>query len=375
MVRLYAEDYDKIREEEAAKRNRANGPDADAARIKLVPFDAIAVGTHRPYLVKRLIPRIGLTVIWGPPKSGKSFWTFDLAMHVALGWPYRDRRVHQGPVVYCAFEGQSGINGRVEAFRLRHLAENAEGVPFYLQPLILDLVKDCRELVAAIRVTLGDTPPTVVVLDTLNRSLRGSENSDEDMSAYISAADAIREEFDCAVIIVHHCGVDGTRPRGHTSLTGAVDAQLAVKRNTEGNISVTVEWMKDGEGEGDIIASRLEQAEIGTDEDGDPITSCIVVPAEVSNISRQGRVTGAAKIALELLHRAVIDAGEKPPASNHIKPDISAVRLTLWRSYCYEGTIATSDKLDTKLKAFNRSCQKLQSLGAIGVWGEWVWPI
>jgi hypothetical protein len=28
----------------------------------------------------------------------------------------------------------------------------------------------------------------------------------------------IRNAFGCAVIVVHHCGIDATRPRGHTSL-------------------------------------------------------------------------------------------------------------------------------------------------------------
>ena len=27
------------------------------------------------------------------------------------------------------------------------------------------------------------------------------------------------------VIVVHHCGISGDRPRGHTSLTGAVEFQ------------------------------------------------------------------------------------------------------------------------------------------------------
>jgi hypothetical protein len=295
--------------EQAAR--KANGPDAQPApierpsRIKLVPFDSITVGTDRPYLVKGLIPRIGLTVIWGPPKSGKSFWTFDLAMHVALGWQYRDRRVHQGPVVYCAFEGQSGIKGRVEAFRLRYLAEQAEGVPFFLQPVIIDLVKDCRALITAISSDLGELKPAAVVLDTLNRSLAGSESSDEDMSAYIKAADAIRETFNCAVLIVHHCGVNETRPRGHTSLTGAVDAQLAVKRDIDGNISVTVEWMKDGE-EGDTVGSRLEQVEVGTDEDGETITSCVVVPTEPPAASepRAKKLSANANTMLNMLDAA-----------------------------------------------------------------------
>ena len=152
--------------------------------------------------------------------------------------------------------------------------------PFYLQPVTLDLIRDHTALIAAIHAKLGDQRPVAVALDTLNRSLRGSESRDEDMAAYIKAADAIREAFNCAVIIVHHCGVDGTRPRGHTALTGAADAQLAVKRDGSDRVIVTVEWMKDGP-EGDTIASKLEPAEVGADEDGETITSCIVVPAEV----------------------------------------------------------------------------------------------
>jgi len=108
------------------------------------------------------------------------------------------------------------------------------------------------------------------------------------MAAYINAADAIRKAFACAVLIVHHCGVNETRPRGHTSLTGAADAQLAVKRDPAGTITVSVEWMKDGSGEGDIVASRLEAVEVGQDEDGEAVTSCVIVPAEAPSVSPRG---------------------------------------------------------------------------------------
>ena len=77
-------------------------------RFNLIPFDQVTVGTERLYLVKGLIPRTGLVVAWGPPKCGKSFWTFDLVMHIALGWDYRGRRVQQGPIVYLALEGGKG---------------------------------------------------------------------------------------------------------------------------------------------------------------------------------------------------------------------------------------------------------------------------
>jgi AAA domain len=239
------------------------------------------------YLVKGIIPRDGLIVAWGPPKCGKSFWIFDLAMHVALGWQYRDRRVQQGSVVYCAFEGQTGIQARVEAFRQTFPIETDQPVPFYLQPVTLDLVAQQAELIAAIKRQGEGIAPSLVVLDTLNRSLRGSENDAKDMAAYIAAADAIREAFNCAVVIVHHCGVDGTRPRGSTALSGAVDAQLAVKRDASDAIIVEVEFQKDGPA-GDIIASRLEVVEVGKDEDGEIISSCVIRPTEVSTPAADG---------------------------------------------------------------------------------------
>ncbi len=63
-------------------------------RFKLVPFNEVQITTERNYLVKGLIPREGLTVLWGPPKCGKSFLAFDMVMCVALGREYRGRHVH-----------------------------------------------------------------------------------------------------------------------------------------------------------------------------------------------------------------------------------------------------------------------------------------
>jgi hypothetical protein len=301
-------------------------------RVRLIAFNDIKLGKQRRYVVKGLIPRVGLTVVWGPPKSGKSFWTFDLVMHVALGWEYRGRRVSPGPVIYCAFEGQTGLEARVEAYRQRHLTEPVNDLPFYLQPATLDLIAEHHGLISVIQKRIGGTPPVVVVLDTLNRSLRGSESSDEDMGAYVKAADAIREEFNCAVIIVHHCGVEGTRPRGHTSLTGAVDAQLSVKRDAAGNIIVEIEWMKDGP-EGEIICSKLEAFDVGLDEDGEPITSCVIVPVEGDGArsTQTKRLSGRQKLAMDCLTDLTIDGAPAKPEWG-LPAGILTVLVSAWRT-------------------------------------------
>src|ERR1700732_582923 len=109
----------KVRAARGKAEKEVNGIDAAAQgrRFELIPFDKIAFDTAAAYLVKWIVPRVGLCVFWGPPKCGKSFLVFDLLMHVALGWKYRDRRVQQGAVVYCAFEGQAGPRNRGGAFR------------------------------------------------------------------------------------------------------------------------------------------------------------------------------------------------------------------------------------------------------------------
>lgn len=75
------------------------------------------------------------------------------------------------------------------------------------------------------------------MIDTLNGAMIGDENSSADMAKFIAAADAIKTAFGCAVILVHHCGIAGTRPRGHTSLSGADDCQIAISRNEGGLVT------------------------------------------------------------------------------------------------------------------------------------------
>ncbi len=245
-------------------------------RFNLVRFDQIQLPTDPAYLVKGLIPREGLCIAWGPPKCGKSFWIYDVTMHIACGWEYRGRKVSPGPVVYVACEGERGLGARTEAYRQHKGTTDAD---FYLVTTRLDLIAEHETLIADIAAQVER--PVAVVIDTLNRSIRGSESRDEDMGDYLKAADAIREAFACTVIIIHHCGIEGSRPRGHTSLTGACDAQIAVKKGHDGTVTCTVEYMKDGP-EGDEINSKLEPVEVGTDDDGDAITSCVVVEAEPS---------------------------------------------------------------------------------------------
>jgi hypothetical protein len=360
-------------EEKIAQQEAAGAP-----RFKLVRFKDITVSTTAAYLVRHIIPRVGLVVIWGPPKCGKSFWTLDTVMHIALGWEYRGHRVRQGTVVYVACEGAEGLGARVEAFRRHKLAGDESDVPFHLVTTRLDLVADCEQLIADIRAQLGGEQPAVITIDTLNRSIPGDESSGLDMSAYVKAADAVREAFNCAVVIIHHCGIDDKRPRGHTSLTGAADTQIAIRQSEDGIVTSVVEWMKDGAG-GAETSSRLEVVHLGLDENGDPINSCIIAATdEQAGAPKRGekkKLTNPQKIALDELQKAIDRAGETPPACTHIPASARAIKEELWRQHCYSARISKSKEPDAIRKAFERAAESLQALQVVGVWEKWVWIV
>ena len=83
-------------------------------------------------------------------------------------------------------------------------------------------------------------------------------------------------------------------------LTGAADARLAVTRDAAKNILVDVEFMKDGDA-GETIVSMLESLEVGFDEDGEPITSCVVVASQAADIERKTKLTKNDSTYLEMV--------------------------------------------------------------------------
>lgn len=354
---------------------------ATGIRFKLTPFDEIKTQPTGRYLVKGLFPSESMIVVWGPPKCGKSFWTFDVAMHIASAQDdYRGMKVRPGAVVYIAAEGASGFLGRAQAWRDKHLNEETTGVPFYLLPMRMDLDKEHAKLIADIGAQLPpDISPALVVVDTLNRTFAGSESSDDDMTKYIKAADAIKATFQCSVAIVHHCGHETTRPRGHTSLTGATDCQIKITKDKDtGVVTAEVEWMKDG-AEGLKNYSRLKVVNIGEDEDGDEVTTCVIEAVEDDrpSVAKGKKLSPNEKIARAALCAAVDEMGQIPATNTHIPAHIKAVSWDTWKDYF--GRKFVADKPNVKGSSarmgFERSANGLIEKRHIGKWGDWMWVI
>jgi len=341
------------------------GANGRGPRFALTAFTQINSASTAEYLVKDMVPMSGLVLTYGAPKCGKSFWTFDLAMHVARGVNYRAKRVRGGPVVYLAAEGGHGFTKRVEAYRREHDCDHAD---FYLCIVRPDLAADAPAIIADVRTQLGDKTPVMIVVDTVNRTLVGSENKPDDMARYLRAAATLQDAFNCCVVLVHHCGVEQGRPRGHTSLTAAADVQIAIERDVADNIVATVELMKDGLS-GEQIVSKLKPVVVGTDPDGDEITSCVIEPVNDAPVKKTRQWSTQIELARRALAHVIAEQGEQNPI---IPAGLRGVPVGDWRHECYRRGIGGEEK-DAKRKAFGRAKEKLAVCGVIGERDDIVW--
>lgn len=209
------------------------------------------------------IPEIGLTVLAGSPKVGKTLLASQFALCVGAIGPedarpdFLGRSVRGGPVLVIVEEGSiAGIS-----WRLRHQAE-ALGVldaaldVGHRQRIRLD---DARS-VKLLRAKVDQLRPTLVVVDPLNRLHGADENRPTQMTPVMDALAGIAYDYRCAVLAIHHLakpsaersGPIWDRFRGATSIRSGTDANLALDGN--GSIVQLVGEFRDAE----PIAEYLE---------------------------------------------------------------------------------------------------------------------
>jgi phage/plasmid primase-like uncharacterized protein len=246
-------------------------------RFRLLSTDDLAALPPLRWRIRDVLPESGMAAVFGPSGSGKSFLVIDMALAIASGSAWFGHRVKASPVTYCALEGEAGIAGRVAAYQERHGTPSGR-VRYLVQRFNLLAPLDVADLAAAIR--HEGSNGGVVILDTLNRAAPGAdENDSKDMGAIITAAKELQTEVGGLVVLVHHVGKDKSRGlRGHSSLHAALDAAIEVDR-VDDRREWTVHKSKDGE-DGVAHPFRLEVVDIGTDDDGEPLTSCVVFPSE-----------------------------------------------------------------------------------------------
>lgn len=243
-------------------------------RFPVIPAADFVLLPPPRYLIRGLIPEAEVVVLFGDSGSGKSFFALDMAMAMARGQDWRQRRTRQGRVVYIAAEGAGGMRNRLKAYAEKNSLD-LSALPFGLikaapNMLLKDDALDLARSIAA------DGPAMLVIVDTWAQVTPGAnENAGEDMGKALTHCKGIHRATGATVLLIHHSGKDASKgARGWSGLRAAADAELEVIRTPSGRL-VRVSKQKDGE-DGEVLGFELDVVNVGLDDEGEIVTSCVV---------------------------------------------------------------------------------------------------
>ena len=208
----------------------------DGPPLDLLTADDIlaAIWPEPVWAVPGILP-IGLAILAGKPKVGKSWLALQIAHAVAAGGYALGEQVQAGPVLYLALEDPPRrLKERMAAQRWRL------GLPAEFMPLgqFTDQVGDLRngggEKLAR---QIKHRGYRLVVIDTLSRSVYGDQNDAEKMTAGLTPIQEMAHHSNCCVLMIDHhhklCGHDldaVTDILGSTAKGAMADTALGLYR-------------------------------------------------------------------------------------------------------------------------------------------------
>lgn len=344
---------------------------------------------RREMLVKGLFGAGELSVTYGAPKTGKSFLLTSCALAIACGDPdwfgYRIKR--PGLVIYCIMEGAGGFPNRLAAWsehtgrtvpnsfayvpvRLRFLAPEGGKTPIGRRRAAAEDIVRLQRLVGEVEAQAGQ-PCVLLVVDTVARAMTGrDENSAQDMGEFVDACGELQNlPSRPHVALVHHENKGGGM-RGSTAAIGGGDVILHVTRSDDGAREWSVEHSKD-DADGRVMAFDLKLVSLGQDEDGDDLTSCVIVDqGEASKKPVPAKPPTNTEKALTALSTAIAKGGMEPPPGL-VVPVKYVASGDYWRAEAVK--LISGETPESRSAAFRTARQKLFDQGLVAGAGNVVW--
>jgi RecA-family ATPase len=198
-------------------------------------FERVITAGIQPvtWVVKKLIERGALLLVFGDSGSGKLFFAIALAAGIATGTDFFGYPVKRpGAVLYIAGEGVSGLSRRFYAWEIAY-GISLNGAPVFRYTGAASLIDRPEELSLAIKAHIEKYgEPRLVILDTWARTMGGDDSSPQDAAAALANLDFIRARYPgLTILIVHHSGhAAKDRARGWSGLFAAMDSVYRLEK-------------------------------------------------------------------------------------------------------------------------------------------------
>ena len=255
----------------------ANPERTSGSGLRLLTIEELMQLPAGEWLIDEIIPKGALGVLYGQPGVGKSFLALDWALSIATKKEWQGHELKEGPVVYVASEGHSGLRQRVRAWMNHQDVEAIDKAFVMLHPAQL---RDRGEVDGLLTQIAGrNLKPSLIVFDTLAGCfVGGEENSAKDMGELLAGVRRIQEVTGSAVLLVHHTDKKGEAERGSSALRGAADVMMLVSGAAR---RLRLENTKQKEAEPfKQKGFALHSVGVGTDARGKDLTSAVVVAGD-----------------------------------------------------------------------------------------------
>ena len=197
------------------------------------------------WAIQGILPE-GLSILAGPPKVGKSFFSLHLALCVAIGgtaFSSPNIEVEAGDVLYLSLEDRKGrLKKRLQQSLNYSYHEGLTRFSYAIESPRQD-----EGGVAMIEQWIQEREnPRLVIIDTLQKfrkpKTRGGDNYEQDYSA-MAPLKTIADKYHVAVLLIHHtrkaAAEDGdwlSEVSGTQGISGAADSTLILRRQRGGSV-------------------------------------------------------------------------------------------------------------------------------------------
>ena len=350
------------------------------------------------YLVKNLLPEIGVGLLSGQSGTYKSFVAIKLAGAIATGQSFAGHAIkRQGAVLIFASEGAGELPIRLDA--LSEAEHGSQVLPVYYCAAAVRLLdkNGVASVIATAKSVAEDAqrnyelPLTIIIFDTVIAAAQFAKSGDENDAAVgqklMTALGEISRVIGTFVLGVDHFGkAVETGTRGTSAKEAAADVVLAVLANKSISGKVTnprlcVRKRRSGPA-GVEYPFSIKRVSLGRDEDGEDIASLVIEFAEARSPAndQDGKWTRSLAVLRRILMTLLADVGTDivPFADG---PKVRAIRSEIVRAEFYK-QYSTTDadpkkRQETRKKAYQRAVRTAQQRELLAVREldgvEWLW--
>jgi hypothetical protein len=339
------------------------------------------------WLIKNLLPQTGAALLSGQWGTFKTTVALDISVSVMteLIFANRFRVKRRGGVVYFAPEGAGGLQSRINA--IAHERGVTEPLPFAWRancPALVapDAVGKLAQMVEDAAAGLRqrfDVPVALILVDTLiaaaNYTKIGDENDAAMAQKIMSVLSGLSMRTGALVLGLDHFGkIAETGTRGSSAKEGHADTVIALLADRElggtvTNTRLALRKQRDGAA-GVEVPFIPETVQIGTDDDGDPMTRITInwgTQAETVTRDTNAKWSKSVRLLRQVLLTMLADAGlDVCPFVDG--PVVRAVQLDLVRNEYYRQYAADGDeqqKTAARRKAFYRAIENAKDKGLV----------